>query len=140
MKPHEKILDMIENVDPNDSDALDDIDARVWCFINNEKFIGWVNDERAYFNTDKLINRSTREKPKYTRSRDALKSIRPDGWYPILYAISNGGGCVLGFQASLFSLRAKVDSPDSYTKSLFQTEELAELHAIIQAIAWERGE
>ena len=54
------ILKLIENVDPEDSAALDEIDYRVFKFIHG----------RA------VPNRARR----YTTSRDALKSIRPEGY------------------------------------------------------------
>lgn len=67
----------------------------------------------------------------YTRSRDALKSIRPEGWgfsishlnAVVAYRINDTGGFDYALQ----------------TQKL-PTEELAELHAIIQAIEWERSQ
>lgn len=41
MKPHEKILQMLENVDPSDHKTLDEIDARVQI-IADERGVGWV--------------------------------------------------------------------------------------------------
>jgi hypothetical protein len=74
-----------------------------------------------------------------------LKAIRPEGW------LFNGGTEVDGiwFVAEKFDKpfymietgetgKARVREPQ-YTESDPQTEELAELHAIIQAIEYERG-
>lgn len=58
MTDHEIILKMIETVDPDDSVKLDEIDLAVY------KYIGELH---------MML-------PKVTRSRDALKAIRPDGW------------------------------------------------------------
>ena len=38
MKEHEKILKLIEEVDPNDTAMLDEIDARVSCYINERAY------------------------------------------------------------------------------------------------------
>jgi hypothetical protein len=62
----------------------------------------------------------------YTRSRDALKAIRPDGYFN--YSASSHGIC----NFVLFKDNTKIESADC------KTEELAELHAIIQAIEHDR--
>ena len=70
MTPAEKILKMIEAVDPEDSDTLDEIDARFWCYLT-EGGIEW-NDRHISANF-----------PKYTTSLDAAMSIGEEelqGW------------------------------------------------------------
>jgi len=70
-------------------------------------------------------------RPLYTRSRDALKSIRPDGWFSV------DENAAKGWQAS-------INQPDTTEQYFYitrlPTEELAELHIIIQAKAHERKE
>jgi hypothetical protein len=115
----QKILNLIENVDPNDSAALDEIDAKTHMF--------WM-DCQDY----PAPSWPSMGKPKYTRSRDALKSIRPDGWAFEISALQDAYVCHLN--STNISFRFDIDSAE------LTTEELAELHAIIQAIAHERGE
>ena len=76
----ETTLKLIETVDAGDTAKLDEIDARVWCWINGAIF------ERAFRNNiDSLCVKNTLTNvaaaiPEYTRSRDALKAIRPQGY------------------------------------------------------------
>lgn len=74
------ILTMIEQVDPSDNDALDGIDARVWCFIHQEKYGEYfrMDDKGRIWVTSKQL--MIQDNWSYTRSRDALKGIRPEGW------------------------------------------------------------
>ena len=131
------ILKMIEEVDPSDTAKLDEIDARVWCWIEGIRYIAhesWgdgnkrlaVFGEKGYW-----IDR-------YTRSRDALKAIRPEGWNFNVYF-----GCK-GWEQPKFYWCASAGKREVnkyenvvYTDNL-PTEELAELHSIIQTIKHER--
>lgn len=73
--------------------------------------------------------------PKYTRSRDALKSIRPEGWLPFCgnrHKLNGDKPFYFGFIHPKQKIGSQVISED------LPTEELAELHAIIQAINYER--
>ena len=74
------LLKMIEGVDVNDTDTLDEIDARFWCFLNN---IDYDNVEEKNFrysiafigrclNEDKFI-------PEYTHNLQALHDVMPEG-------------------------------------------------------------
>lgn len=135
MKDHEIILKMIEEVDPSDTAKLDEIDAKVELY-NLEISIARDENNRRFY----VLNKGTAyeskcyvaEPQQYTRSRDALKAIRPEGWfYNIGHNESNSGGL---FACSMYS---HTNSPLKNSPDL-PTEELAELHAIIQAIAYER--
>ena len=137
-----KLLKMIENVSPDDTDMLDEIDARVWCWLHGHEVLSVEDGGIKYLSLDiNLHVRSLRFRkyPKssikkrscaYTRSRDALKGIRPDGCEVGVFTNLGIAQChiTLGYdeEEMLFSVR---DLP---------TEELAELHAIIQSIQWER--
>jgi hypothetical protein len=69
-----------------------------------------------------------------SRSRDALKAIRPKGWLVMSLRTFKGGGWFC-------ALKWPEESHESHWHSCIAkggTEELAELHAIIQAIAYER--
>lgn len=110
MKDHETILKMIEEVDPNDTAKLDEIDRLV--------------DEYEWNGVSQLLY-----PPQYTRSRDALKEIRPNGW---VFTITSGNEPLVWCLKNGVQIKAVVNE--------FTTEELAELHAIIQSIAYERGE
>lgn len=130
-----KILEMIENVAPDNTDALDEIDARVWCYNSNYYFIDNGNDtwSHSIYETSVPVHATPYgEIPhpftvqRYTRSRDALKMIRPKECKFTLLPIEDG------YRFLIRSLTLDIDSAD------LPTEELAELHAIVQAIKWER--
>ena len=133
---HEIILNMIENVDPEDTNTLNEIDARYWCWSNDKEYLSHT-PATVSFKTKKAIiysgglrefKRSNTYK-EYTRSRDALKAIRPEAYFfRIIQHTGNGlFGAVLENKDGLF-----------FTCPLLSTEELAELHAIIQAKAYEK--
>jgi len=114
MTEAQTILELIEGVDPADTAAMDEIDLAV---INEF----WP--ETAAYHIELGYNN-----PKYTRSRDALKSIRPEGW-GLESIISEKYNRVRVFQT-----HGKSNLKSEYLPN----EELAELHAIIQAIQYER--
>ena len=141
MNNHETILRMIEEVDPKDEKVLLDINARVWAFMNltGDFKIHFDGEGRAYYRHNswaaehQSILRHTFDMPKYTTSRDAIKSIRPDGW--MVYDCSQD--YVTGvWNYALVSPEHKSENA-CYANEML-TEELAELHATIQAIAYER--
>jgi len=128
-----KLLQMIETVDPSDTAKLDEIDARVWCFLN-DRVLRFTEGKRRFRYTLQCPlsmpphRKRLNKEEYYTRSRNALKAIRPPVWSIVNQAGDRGIYCniVMDEKASFFCSCAK-------------TEELAELHAIIQAIAYERG-
>ena len=138
MKDHKKILTLIENVDPLDNDALDEIDARVWCWLEDCKFKRMLNNKyptlsasKFSFYEDDQIYYKLVSGIRYCTSRDALKAIRPDGWQ--WYLVPRDDNLMVRFGGALDCVgTGQLESPS------LPTEELAELHAIIQAIAWER--
>lgn len=157
MSEAQKILQMIETVNPEDAATLDEIDARVKCYTNTtycQEFLYLVNrngrygDGFSYYCEHKGRRelRSERIVTKHTRSRDALKSIRPEGWQVSICEPStkNDATCELiqvknkvDNQGYAIQKEHYVSSPTMQNKGF--TEELAELHAIIQAIEWERN-
>lgn len=139
MTEAQKILDLIETVDPADSEALDEIDARVWCWLNGEEFDfdpKWA----------KTWRQKNRPQP-YTCSRDSLKSIRPEGWKFTVRPVCAVEPWTLRYFCSCCkpvwdkekNVREDIHHIYDANKSL-PTEELAELHAIISAIQYEREE
>lgn len=150
MAEFKKILELIENVDPNDTDALDEIDARVWLWIKNKgefKSIE-VTDVDPYDQTyDKFIHIKdpvpsgfgydiskygwwTNGVGNYTRSRDALKAIRPEGWQHNSEYYGNDYS---------FTMKKPYKNGLWLHSCWLPTEELAELHAIIQVLDFERN-
>lgn len=134
------ILTMIENVSPDDTAALDEIDARVWCWLKGiteeGNFTVSHNKGTVYYRHNdwpkdaRTILHHTFMHPQYTRSRDALKSIRPEGWwFDINYDEYN---------ANAYTVRGKLIEFEVVYSAPLPTEELAELHAIINAIQHER--
>ena len=127
-----KILELIETVNPDDSDALDEIDARAWCWVKNKNID--EHFELDAFNGVWVISKEIKiqDNFQYTRSRDALKSIRPEGW-----AISGNYQYKWGLH-TIFLYKWGMENA-SFESKMLPTEELAELHAIIQAIEYERN-
>lgn len=132
-----KIKSLIESVDPNDTAILDEIDARVWCFIKDYQFnylehytYQGKNVRRFRYDDNGTFGVSV-SKIKYTRSRDALKAIRPDGWIFDIWHEKHHK------EVSCVATRSLSGDFESL---LLETEELAELYAIIQAIEFERSQ
>ena len=128
------LLKRIEAVDHTDDAALDEIDARWWCCTSNRKYNGKLKTiedsvahngayvpRRIIFYSDGL--RCTQFNF-YTRSRDALKSARPDGWK--IQITQNRDGWYVKLTREIFIM-----TPCG--RNRLSTETLAELHAIIQA-------
>lgn len=109
MSDAKNILSLIESVDPSDTAKLDEIDRAVDNYLSNS---GSVLSKQ------------------YTRSRDALKAIRPEG---CVLSIQTSGTCAIWYKSNPFHA-------DSNFVGEGKTEELAELHAIIQAIDYERSQ
>lgn len=119
MSDYKKILELIEAVDPSDRAALDEIDAKVQWYIG-------ITQEPIVLPIS------------YTRSRDALKAIRPEGWE---FDVCNVFGCKDGsYEYTVYNGKHSIESPSPPLGRRFKTEELAELHAIIKAIAHDREE
>lgn len=149
----EDILKMIEVVDPNDTYLLDEIDARIWCWINNARFKRMLSNKYptlqpnkfSFYKNGTLDTKLIVYEYKYTRSRDVLKSMRPNDWkFTVDHRIGNGKD---RFKEWRFCGHAwkhigeydKFGTIYYYTdKNFLPTEELAELHAIIQAIELDR--
>jgi len=138
----EEILKMIESVDPSDTAKLDEIDARVTCLVKGITFIKpniITHKDRGQMVTGWRTSEGDKSRigfcRRYTRSRDALKAIRPEGWMVCgHYALATA----LGYTFSLHEKKA--GGKQVIGGGLIKTEELAELHAIIQAINHERKE
>lgn len=130
-----ELLKMIETVDPNDIVKLDEIDARVQLYAACIKSV-----REGIKDMDKWIY--TRKKyqdcPQYTRSRDALKSIRPEGWGIQIIQEHFQDWATKKITRPWFCTIRKHDVV-AFGQFSLPTEELAELHAIIQAITYERS-
>lgn len=107
MNQAQEILKMIEEVDPSDETKMDEIDLSVAKYLKQHKI--WIG----------IV----------TRSRDALKAIRPDGWFGMIRFFGEYSVCNINHVHPF----GNADSQH------LPTEELAELHAIIQAIEYERS-
>ena len=148
MTEAKKILSLIESLTPytekeiyrDKLDILDEIDARVVCYVNTtyeQTFVGLIKRTHRYgdgfeFTTDGQL-RDHNLTIRYTRSRDALKSIRPEGCWRMHIEVTPNGESVCELE------REEDDGKDFKIISIQATEELTELHAIIQAIEWERN-
>jgi len=109
-----EILKLIENVQPDDVAGLDEIDKLIWVTYR-----------------PKQIRKPAGSYPKYTRSRDILSAIRPEG-YSYFRIVNDGSGlitCTLGKSGWELPLCARADG----------NEKLIELEAIIKALDYERS-
>lgn len=136
---------MIEEVDPADTAKLDEIDARAWCWINKEWYSlpvvrNWVRNN-SMSNSDFITSRYAASIiPKYTRSGDVLKANRPsqNKWGFLLANHCGKSTCNMWTHERIAP--DFIDPIKNIESRDLPTEELAELHAIIQAIAYDRGE
>lgn len=111
---------MIEAVKPDDEEKLNEIGSRVTCYLN-------------YFAPiDDLVNPNSKWRIKARIDRNALKAIRPEGWGFSIRIMNDGRAWVEGY-------RHVYGVIDLLTPIAMPNECLAELHAIIQAIEWERN-
>lgn len=124
---YKSLLNDIENVNPEDSMKLKRIEENFHRFLH-----GSVRPVIEEYRIKQVTN-----------SRDALKDVRPHGWYPIGFGKCGYGESEIGMGAFGFVFSLYKPDPfrqDGFVKSKYlPTEELAELHAIVQAIAYERG-
>lgn len=171
----QEILKMIEEVDPADTAKLDEIDARVWCYITKntfENFHGNLSLEKAkeifdgvdghneydnlqlaydifYGSPDEYLKSCgnfitvngkwyCRYFDKVTRSRDALKAIRPEG-YSFNMNCQDYSRPFASFERVTGEGKKGFDVVNYFSVGA-STEELAELHAILQAIDHERNQ
>lgn len=133
-----KILILIETAHPEHKARLNEIDARVHAYVHHLEFLRLLHpyrmaSSRSYYGRGRKGNERIWRGPAYTRSRDDLKGIRPKGWHS--YAAPAGSDCVF----PLFQALAQLPSGRAALSPALPTEELAELHAIIQAIDYTRG-
>lgn len=120
------LLTAISSAKVDDERGLDEIDARVMAFLLNSNYQKHFRNENGDIEveTGEEITDCVLE---YTRSRDALKKIRPKGWRLEI------GEWTDGWKATLWKKLFWVG------ETYLPTEELAELHAIIQAIQHDRA-
>ena len=163
MTEAQKLLEMIEAVDPTDKATMDEIDARVWCWLNGKVLCGagrfdefkglkptsWGENTIVHFAIETVKSSKKQSCKKYSRSRDALKAIRPDG-YKVQISIHEWGSYFKDYPRYknesdwLLTPNYSTDDACPYNNlspirsPRLPTECLAELHAIIQSISWER--
>lgn len=148
---------MIENVDPDDTNALDEIDARVWCWLNCMEFISFgkvkftfqevdTTDPKApvvKYNEMESTFKDVLDKSyagnffQYTRSRDALKAIRPESEWCYKLCMGPTGKAWFEIYMAFDSDKYPSTFGEGFKSPVLPTEELAELHAIIQSITYD---
>lgn len=132
-----EILKLIETVDPNDTVKLDEIDFRVEVFLGRPPYPLNTLDGSKYVSALPGEDFIARQVLPYTRSRDALKAIRPEGW---VFVCQNRFAQAIGPDVEYSEPEVNYFEHTVLQSYLFlPTEELAELHAIIQAIEYERN-
>lgn len=139
MSDSQKILEMIGSVDPEDTDTLDEIDARMDCWVKNNEYLkfGRINKQCC---RDGHIRRSDNSlgatyiySKEYTRSRDASMNIGPNAVE--IWVRRVGGGRLFTPKHTLYGSMIITN----WKEAICRTENLAYLHGKIQAIAYERA-
>ena len=128
----EELLKMIETVDPEDSTAIEEIEARYICFKMRDVYEGITYDTSTDETPMAKGKNGAYYFKNYATSRDVLKGERPKGWCitnSVWFHPSGNGACS----------KIRLDYKEIKTPDL-PTEELAEFHAIIQAITYQRNE
>ncbi len=141
MTEAKKILQMIEGFSITPAmcafeigERLREIDQFVAAYVENRE-LKFNDDYTAYRGTVSWVDSGEEPDgmlwvslPEYTRSRDALKAIRPEGWSVFTHTTSTGSMATM----------ERLSPQKLVTMRNLPAEELAELHAIIQAIEYER--
>jgi hypothetical protein len=112
--------------EPKDTIGLREIDAHVWCWINNVQLIEFDRYGLVYTYGDisGTFWQDFNVSNEYSTSRNALKTIRPERFS-------------FNMSSSFEIYHAQLGT---FSSPSLPTEELAELYAIILARAYERGE
>lgn len=134
------ILEMINSVDPKDTETLDEIDARVYCLRGGKRYRSFERTPYGlsviykYDDYGQVAAHSGRDliAALYTRSRDALKCIRP-----MAFAFTLTYEELKGWKAEMTWVH---DTNIRFVSPAKWSEEIAELHAVVQAIRWEHNE
>lgn len=135
------IIKMIATVNSDDDDGLNLIDAHVYVYLNlfegfrvsihkdgrsiTYRHISWKPEDQS-------VLYHLFDKHRYTRSRNLLKSIRPEGWS--IY----GGFFGKYAEYEAMNITGGKEMITRFNSGDNLLEELAELHVIIQAIEYER--
>jgi len=124
-----ELLTMIEGVDLGDSDTLDNMDAKWWCLKNGHKLQRMVSEEsesnrHIVIETDKSFMLRI---VLFSRSRDALKQARPEGWMLTVSGGWIGQDCTEVFDCHGFNGNG-IKYGQVYDRP---TEELAEFYCIV---------
>jgi len=138
-----EVLELIENVDPEDDKALSNIDANVYVFLKLYKgFKVTISGTSVHYRHEDwdddchTVLYHLFDHHRYTRSLDAIVAIQPEGWMSRSneYQENKTFKTKHGFEARLI----KGTDICVISKSILPTEPLSRLHAAIQAIEWER--
>lgn len=117
----EKLYKLIENVAKDDTAMLDEIDAKVWYWLN-----GWVFSDDLWAQGGQYLGRKS-----YSTSIDAQEQIDTDGWE--FYMTQSKGLYVFGGARDAIGTD-QIESP------ALVTECLARLHLLLQVVEYEREE
>ena len=136
MTEAETILKLIETVSPDDTAKLDEIDLAVWRYLyagTNNRYAGHPNGDYAG--------------PQFTRDRSLLKEIRPEAnWfqtklYPEVRVLGvRGSGESKVTETTMIAVYECAAISYGLKSPRLPTEELAELHAILQSLEYERSQ
>lgn len=131
-----ELLKLIEETSAHAAQEIsDDLDSRVWCWLHNRQREYFLRNNARLLCVKSLGIDIPDICPELSRSRDALKTLRPEGVFGIYQILA---------KHSWFVATLAIKQPDEtfqyFESPRLLSEELAELHVIIQAIGFQRGE
>lgn len=142
MNDYQILLDMIENAKSGDSIHTDEIDARFNCLFRQWTFlqIKQTRKDVVMFECIDHTGQTIRFGGRFSQSRTDLKDIRPEGWYHgSIYEGTAIGQYMHGYSFVMRKgLEDRIECRHQKSFGII-SEGLAEMHAIVQIWAYERG-
>ena len=139
-----KLYHLIESVDKDDTDTLDEINDRFFCWLSVSEELKYVDKDHARINGLLSVFDWNSERVDYVRSLDAIKAVENtelQGW-----EYMGTWNTPTGYSGKMIKLKYDKDNFKSrdivlgeFGENVCATEYLARLHAVIQAIKYERS-
>lgn len=136
MTDYTDLIHMIETVDPTDEVMLEEIDVRATMFIYDYPYNPCALEIAGNGYRIVHLPRGFARVAELSLSVDECKRKQPEGWSPVFIAVADFGKG--NSHIWDFSLQQSNGLDPIIVTGFGRTEPLARLHAVIQAIAYER--
>lgn len=136
----DKLLRMMETVDKGDTDTLDEIDARLWCYARRFEYVSFDGIRINFKEVGKLCAIIVVSNFQYMHSRDALKAVRDEhlnGWM-LTIDVNHLDPDYPDEKISACVIYKKQRGDFQFWCEGLPTECLAEAHTIVSALKHER--